>query len=512
MKEQFSRYKRKFLIAAILKSAAIAVAFGLLAVGGTLLALKLTEVELNALYYAAIGAGGAVAAFVAAFFVLKPSDKEIAKALDERYSLNEKTQTALEFEGKSGAIIEMQRENAGVTLGSLNVREGRTLGSVVSKIWVYILICVLGAALLFTALFVPARKSVSAADEADRAYSLSEYERIAVEELIYNVSSSHLEETAKGEAVESLQNMYQALQNAEKTGQMWTAVYTGIDEVALIVNGLNSYRDISVSLGKATLSRLVIAVRQGAVAYREQGTYLNYDDVESYYNGGLGNVTTVVNAQTGRMRSTLSEESEFGDKLTTLATNLMAAVVDCEQYDGDGLYTAFRTLATEIAAVRDAYSVKGNISEAQSELDVIFDELCNAVSDSIFMQGYNLAVSMHVEVKLRKTFGLPDAEFPPNDGFTDGYEGGGTSGDPGDPDSGDGEDHRGGYGDGELEFGGDDMIFDPATGEYVKYGDLIAEYYRLMQEYLESADLTPEQKATVQNYFGILLSGSKTEE
>ena len=56
------------------------------------------------------------------------------------------------------------------------------------------------------------------------------------------------------------------------------------------------------------------------------------------------------------------------------------------------------------------------------------------------------------------------------------------------------------------------MIFDPATGEYVKYGDLIAEYYRLMQEYLESADLTPEQKATVQNYFGILLSGSKTEE
>ena len=89
---------------------------------------------------------------------------------------------------------------------------------------------------------------------------------------------------------------------------------------------------------------------------------------------------------------------------------------------------------------------------------------------------------------------------------------GGTSGDPGDPDSGDGEDHRGGYGDGELEFGGDDMIFDPATGEYVKYGDLIAEYYRLMQEYLESADLTPEQKATVQNYFGILLSGSKTEE
>ena len=72
MSNEFNRIKKRFLIEAIIKSAACALSAGLFAVGAVLLGLKLGDSAINAGYYVLIGLGAAFAAGAPVFFLLRP--------------------------------------------------------------------------------------------------------------------------------------------------------------------------------------------------------------------------------------------------------------------------------------------------------------------------------------------------------------------------------------------------------------------------------------------------------
>ena len=73
--------------------------------------------------------------------------------------------------------------------------------------------------------------------------------------------------------------------------------------------------------------------------------------------------------------------------------------------------------------------------------------------------------------------------------------------------------NSGGVGEG-VQFGSDDLVLDPLTGEYVEYGTLYAKYNTLMIEKLgdEKYGYTEEQKKAIEKYFALLYSGFQDEE
>ena len=86
------------------------------------------------------------------------------------------------------------------------------------------------------------------------------------------------------------------------------------------------------------------------------------------------------------------------------------------------------------------------------------------------------------------------------------------SGSAGDGPNDDGSGSGGGVGEG-VEFGSDDLVLDPLTGEYVTYGTLYAKYNTLKEEKLKDGkyDYTDEQRRVIEEYFKLLYSGLKKD-
>ena len=70
----------------------------------------------------------------------------------------------------------------------------------------------------------------------------------------------------------------------------------------------------------------------------------------------------------------------------------------------------------------------------------------------------------------------------------------------------------GGFGDGDINYGSDDLILDPDTLEKVPYGELINRYNAAIQERINAGD-TPEELAKyIRKYFDALYGGIKEDE
>ena len=90
MKKDFNRLKSGQYLGTLIKSALIALAVGSLFCGISLLVVKLCAFLIPVWSYVIIGLGGGLIAGAISFFILKPSDKQLAKKIDEDLNLGEK--------------------------------------------------------------------------------------------------------------------------------------------------------------------------------------------------------------------------------------------------------------------------------------------------------------------------------------------------------------------------------------------------------------------------------------
>lgn len=507
MGENFKKLKRRYIYSAIIKSVVCGVAFGLFAMGAVMLALKLSAREAQTYLYVLTAVGGAILCGGVCFAFFKPSDKSVARSLDERYALGERAQTALQYSGKDGVIVEIQRADAETRLSALPSPSGAAAAKLwFLQAWKFILVLLIGAGLLIAAFITPAKASVY-----DPKFSVSEYQVIAVRELIDDVSDSDLAESVKQPAVERLQKLLDDLYAAETQSAMVRAVSGAIEDVKEGISSPLSYRAVSTALGTAGLTYLVRVVRYSVLVYQNY-TFDSYDVVKNFGREKINLVISAAVGQFERYHTSLAadEDESEAEKCLAAANTISGALVISAVDESDALVTAFRAFAADIS---DYSGEAGGLNEdeAHSALQRIFDVAETSVSEAIAAQAYSLAVARYAEVKLCNTFGLEISPYDPTDGFSDGFTGlGGDSGDPSD-DSDPDETQSGGYGTGDTVYGSDDLIYDPDTGDYVTYGQLLDRYYAAMQEYLRGGTLTPEQEATVRAYFATLYSGFDAE-
>ncbi|MCH5162651.1 MAG: hypothetical protein J1G38_04095 [Clostridiales bacterium] len=438
---------------------------------------------------AALSSGGVT------FLLLWPTEKAIAKELDSEYGLNEKVQTALAFRDAEGEVVDMLKSDTEKRLLNLPKRKFDA-----TKIWQYVLIAAMSLAVFVPSLFAPARTALATSipqnptENPTAQYVFTEEQMADLQELIDNVSITPLDDGVKAGAVDALKKLKNNLPFAETNGDMIGFVNVALKSVNGAIKDPLSYRSIANALGAVAQNDLAKMIADGVQVYKNR-IIVGYADVVAFYAERVQAVTQVTEKGLTAFFDALAEGKEAGDDEVGFVEktygDIYTALNLSDADDADELRTVLYDFAKALAQ---------NDNTLTNDAALTFDINFNA---ALAEQAYRLAMNKYVTNRLREIFGLP---VPADESFVPNYS---QSSDPSD---GTDSDLQGGYGRGDMLYGSDDEVYDPVTGEYVKYGDIFNDYYAIIESLLRDGTLTEEQQAVVRAYLEILLSGIKDKE
>ena len=500
MSERFKKLKQKYLFGAILKSAVCGVSFGLFTAGIILLALKLSAISLGVVWYILIGVFAAAVGFGVAFIFFRPTDKKVALSLDNEFGLEERVQTSLEYNGQNGAILELQRADTEEKLAVLPKSKPRF-----SKIWQYLVTVAVAVIMAVTAFIIPAKQAAARIPGGDDAPAdIGVLEIGMVKDIISDVQKSDLSYGFKTAVVSELDELIVELSREDLTqGLLKSAATYTIERVDTIINSGISYITIGEALeaeGQPVFGQIIL---RGGNAYRYTDI-MEYSHVETFNLKKLDTISDRTSASLSEQRELLNKSIEDGlaDEMYALGYALINAL------DGavhDSLYSFLNDFLATIAQLQVRVA-RGEFTDEdiQEEIENIFkNSLKNQLLLELCEQSYTGAMRRFVCNRLKYIFGLGQYEMPDKED-----SGGGTVTPGGDPPGGD-PDTPGGppvIGD---QYGSDDEVYDPLTGMYRKYKDILKDYEAILTELISSGTLSDEQIKMARDYFDRLRSGIK---
>lgn len=506
MSEKFKKLKAKYLLGAILKSVVCGISAGLVLVGILLLAFKLSAISLGTVWYVIIGVACALIGGAVTFIFFRPTNKNVAKRLDDEFELEERVQTSLEYDGQEGTIVKLQREDTEGKLQSLPRAKFKF-----SRIWQFCVIAVIAVAVAVTALFVPAKQAGAAVDDnpENQKAVVTEYQIQSVRDIINNVNKSGLKEDVKASSVEYLDALLITLTgNTSGTltvGQLNNAVYAAINGVELTINGSLTYIALGEALAEGGDANVSKAVLSGGNAYRtydikEYGHVLTFDEqrgdaVPTKIVGGLNELQKTLN---------VTIEDGLSVALLTVGYNSIGAISKSGVAATDTLYGSLNYFFGQLVTL--SMNVGEDNASIQSRVKDVINDLRNGLSTELSNQAYAGAMRRYVGNKLKIVFGLGGVEAAEADD-TD-Y---GSNDDPGDrPPTTDTPPETGGPGN--SIYGSNDDIFNPETRMREKYGDLLGKYSDILNELIASGMYTEEEIAMINAYFDFLWGSAKDKD
>ncbi len=477
MTKTFKELKRARLTDALLKSTLYGLSLGAFATGATMLTLKLLLITVNPMLYIPIGLGGFAIAFLVSLLVLLRTSARLAKELDKKYSLRESVQTMLEFDGKDGDMLLLQREHTEELLLALPKRP-----SAVKRYLIPAASLILSVALFLVGVLMPVNID-EPQPEPELPFVLTEWQIGAMEALIEEVSYAKLEESVKVELITRLETLLEHLRTVHYFKEMDEAVITAIVDIDLFVEEINTYKKVSLSLfGSTEYAPKKIAV----------------------------SIITLNGVGFGEMISPIRET--FGDtmyfvEIADFAEDVTERLAASGVAEGEPLRAAIESFAGSLSLIAENSELEFN--EAQAEIDKAFITASDAIGSEMSAQYSNLTVRTRIIEQLIDIFMINEDDIPPllcdmvpllelDEDDKDG-EGG--------------KEDSGGYGEGNNLFGSDDTIYDTLFREdgagYVKYGEVFQEYYLKVEELLLNGNLSEETKKLLIDYFRTLSDGSK---
>ena len=526
MDESFIKLKRKYQRSAIIKSLICGVSFGLFAVGACLLALKLKGIPLNPGFYVLIAIGAAIVSGGLMFLIFNPSDKKVARRLDNEYGLNERAQTALAYRQKDGVIVEMQREDTASKLRSLPKLKFRF-----SKIWQYCVIVVLAVALALTGILIPSKEVEASGSNSgvyDPPWRISRNEIINVGELIANVKSSHLDEDTKTSVIDVLEKLLTDLQAADKLSVKDGLLYDAFDEVNGIITPLNSYETFARVLEISDQKYLSHAVTRGVIIYKSY-KLITYSHAQAFYKEEFELVGNAIAGPLEALRKVFNNDDELSDKIVNNTLAIAAAIKLASGGDKqDEIYLVLDWFINQLMDLQaqlpedpepeepelsaDTKAEDGETeekSEWQYRLDFVFQSFSDRLAAALEIQAYNFAMNKFIVNNLKLIFGLPIdpddyplGKYDPEDPTTSTPP---TTAPPvvDDPE-------------GPPQLAAKDKIYDPpgsgsGKGKYVTLDEVYYYYLGILQGMLKEGNLTEEQERIVRAYFDMLTDGFRSD-
>lgn len=508
MNDGFKKLKTKRLISAAIRSLICGVAAGLAAAGIALLCVKLCVVYLDVWYYVLIGLAAAVAVGVGLFFAFRGSDKSLAKEIDTDYSLQERVQTMVEFSGLEGEIVEVQRQDTSAMLAALPPQRKKTFIKLLGCLISLIAAC----GVFVTAAVLPADAG-AVFDPGNDKYVATENQITALNILITDVNNSALEDGLKNDVSKALNELKDGLNDITVYG-VQDALTKAVTTVDGLIYEANSYKTVCPEFGKSQITAyLAREFNNCIITYQTRNVNIvSYPQVENLYTLIEDAMTNGVKQQVTALRAKLnveknSTEVSLAGRMDEIIRSCDATLAACGKYAEDDFYKALgsyaeglKTLYASLASYTDGY--------LQNTFNSLAETLTVESASALHKQSFNRMMQDFIRNKLADTFSDVGFEMPPlDDGITvnlpagddDGPGGNGGDGDDDGKDPGKGSD-----GDKEIEFGSDDKIFNPLTGEYVSYLELLDYYQNLVDKKINDGDLSPELIEYLQDYFSSL--------
>ena len=521
MSEKFKKLKRKYMLAAALKSIVCGLSFGLLVIGALLIAFKLSAISLDLVWYIVIGVGAVLFGNGVAFLFLHPTNKKVAMRLDEEFGLDERVQTSLEYEGEEGVLLDLQRADTEQRLKTLPKRRPRF-----SRIWQYCVTALVSIAIIAVAFIIPAKEAQGTIDpDPDNAPAhITAWHVTSVQNIIDDVERSELLAKYKIPTLDELNvllnTLNDALENGITQGELNRALFATIDGVEAAINGLSTYLALGPVIVDGGQKALGQAVLNGGNSYRTN-TIMEYVDAQAFGDVKVDETAKKLSSGIESLRKTLviGEEQvvtgeEVSDALMGIFIPLMNSLPVAEVDENDELYTVLNDFMVELIVVQSEYAAadfadKAVVEQFNGRVEKMLTDLSNTLSFEIGDQAYAGAMRRFVCNKLRDIFGIgdfEDADLEFNDNLP-----------PEDPEKKPDDDKPSDPGGtplppGDSLFASDDEVYDPFTGTYRKYGEILADYQAILDELIRGGTLTDEQIAMARLYFDILSGAEKLED
>lgn len=543
MSENFRKIKKKYLTVAIVAACILGVCLGVALSCALAVVFKTCGVNVHWAIYipvALVLSAGSACLF---FFILKPSDKRIAKNLDKDFALNQKVQTMVEFAHVESEMHELQREQTDEALGEVAKKR-------VDLKWLlkFLFVPVIAVAMLLAGIFVPAKKG---AVPYDPPYEITDGHATALKNLITDVNNSSLEIGLKSFIVVELSSLLDMLEETSYQSAMKSAVIDAVHNIDSLVAGSNSYLKIHYVLsGDEVVSPLSTAVVNGVVNYKTGSSLTSLgmvdrlkdnaeDRIENVFNVWKGKyLAEYVTKAEGATESTPLPAAQQAEKLLAFATALKNGLADEElvknfapsaearlatrSADGDALYNRYVALAENLAA-----HAGSSVSDDRTFYNNIDNYLATFIAQSkeaLSIQSYSCMMDDYIRNALSRIFNISRAEFGSNASVAPSpTEDSTNSGD-------DNKEDGGGWGDGNHKYGSNDKILDVISGsdsgESKSYGDLIdpsdpdrgtfySKYYERAMAYLnpDSDKCPPDEVASyIKQYFSYLNNGMEEDK
>ncbi len=482
MSEKFQKIKKKFQINALLKTAIFGVAFGVVVSSVLVFIQKRMGVMPNPLLYVLVGLGSAILAFALGYLLCKPSDKKIAKRLDENLGLHEKVQTMVAFAGMEGDMLNLQRQDAENVLAAIPLKNIKT-----GKWWKHIFAPILAIAFICAAFLMPLK--ITAPPVVDgQVWEMNAWQKTRLKNLIETVQKSDMESEPKADVVEELEGLLITLVTVDKLDTMKSLVVRVIVNVNAIVNAVNTNGEIGGALKESTLEPIK---RLGTAIVTLNGI-------------------TATQELNGLQSAVAYETQIFQASVNAVETAIRTALTAIEVETTDDLYVALYTLVTAQRTVVESVEGGQTLDWAKTELDGAFDRADTAINDALLQQKINADTKDTVVSELMKIFNLSATDLPPENQT----QGGGNGEDGGESDDKEPEDKPsdGGMGSGEVIYGSNDMVYYPDEDRYVSYGEVLNMFYAKVSGQMMDEKTSEEMSQFISDYFAKLYNGSKKEE
>ncbi len=476
MRKGFRKLKRIMRVGAVIRALLGGLSLGIMLVAGQCLYAKLTMAEPDFVRCVLVAGIPALILFAVLLVLLLPRDKALARRLDDRLGLDEKTQTMIAFRDQESDMLRMQRENAEAALVAVPTR--RVRGALT---WLFIVLPVVAALSLVGTLLVPAKEPPSPPPAADSGWRLDDFQAQKLRDLIAYVQNSEMEEELRHGVSGELEGLLIKLGSIRKETVMRDTVIETIVNIHDLTADHNTY-DLITSAMASTVS---ISIKQ------------------------LGNSIyslkpLLISEQMTAMTQSVAEapDHQKATEAAALATALNQALARANVPASDEVVTALTALADALRSVTDDMT-----NEA---LESLMTEAEEVLLDSLKGETVNEEVSGYAIKRLMDIFGIPSDQIPPeiltkaNEATTEGdYK-------PNDDDE--DRNHAGGIGSGEVLFGSNDTIYDPDKGSYLPYGEVFEAYYAAVLEHMENGNLPEELEDMFYDYFAMLANGTDKKE
>lgn len=483
MRSGYKKFKNKLYRGVFAKSFLCAASFSLISAAAVLILGKLNLIDDNLMLAAGVLSGVFVAVFIAAYAIISPGAKHAARMIDRELSLGEKAETMHTFAKQRGAMVELQRKETEKLMRKLPLDWYS-----VKRLWLYAIFFVLSFALCSFAYVVPDMPIPPEEEPPEEAFELSEWQEIALENLIEYVENSALRDTPKAEVANELRALLSALKTTQTKREMKARVVGAIVDINSSIDTACSYDEFSDMLGDGTaagMTELSLVIGTPAQPAPEE-SFVTLRAVFAVDKNELYTLLLGFGGEIGLCLTRLSlEDDPLAIALEELSDGVFRILDDISLYDETGVETALDSVFASFgllleAALEDMKTTEDIRDYAVTRLMEIFgitaDDLPPEVEEII-----------------------PDA--PP---VGEGGEGG--------EDDEESKGDSGGFGSGDTVYGSDDTVYYPDEERYTVYGEVINEYYAKITEKILSGELSEELVASLQKYFESLYDGSAKEE